>query len=84
LYYFSRYLVYNNKHFIFLKFHAALNSVSAQISRITPLNETNFSTWKEQIKICLGILKIDQALRVDKPVAFTNESSANDKANFAK
>jgi hypothetical protein len=61
-----------------------LNSVSAQISRITPLNGTNFSTWKEQIEICLGVLEIDQVLRVDKPVALTNESSTDDKANFAK
>jgi hypothetical protein len=84
LYYFCRYLVYNSKHFIFFKFHAALNSVSAQIYGITSLNGTNFSTWKEQIKICLGVLEIDQALRVDKPAALTNESSADDKANFAK
>jgi gag-polypeptide of LTR copia-type len=84
LYYFCGYLVYNSKHFIFPEFHAALNSVSAQISRITPLNGTNFSTWKEQIKIYLCVLEIDQALRVDKPVALTNKSSADDKANFAK
>jgi hypothetical protein len=48
------------------------------------LNGTNFSTWKEQIESCLGVLEIDHALRVDKHVALTNESSADDKANFAK
>jgi hypothetical protein len=84
LYYFCGYLVYNSKHFIFSEFHAELNSVSAQISGITLLNGTNFSTWKEQIEIYLGVLKIDQALRVDKPAALTNESSVDDKANFAK
>jgi hypothetical protein len=77
---FCEYLVYNSKHFIFPEFHAALNSVSAQISRITSLNGTNFSTWKEQIEICLRVLEIDQALRVDKPV----ESSTDDKSNFTK
>jgi hypothetical protein len=48
------------------------------------LNETNFSTWKEQIEIYLGVLKIDQALLVDKLVALTNESSADYKTNFTK
>jgi gag-polypeptide of LTR copia-type len=61
-----------------------LNSVSAQISRITPLNETSFSTWKEQIEIYLGVLKIDQVLRVDKSAALTNKSNIDDKTNFAK
>jgi hypothetical protein len=84
LYYFCRYLVYNNKHFICSEFNAALDNVSVQISEITPLNETNFSTWKEQNENYLGVLEIDQALRVDKPAALTNESSADDKTNFAK
>jgi hypothetical protein len=79
LYYFCGYLVYNSKHFIFSEFHAALNNVSAQIFGITSLNGTNFSTWKEKIKIYLGVLEIDQALRVDKPIALINESSANER-----
>jgi hypothetical protein len=61
-----------------------LNSVSAQISGITPLNKTNFLTWKEQIEIYLGILEIDQTLRVDKPAILTIESSADDKDIFSK
>jgi hypothetical protein len=84
LYYFCENLVYNSKYFIFPEFHAALNSVSAQIFGITLLNGTNFSTWTEQIEICLGVLEIDQALRADKFVVLTNESSTDDKANFAK
>jgi hypothetical protein len=55
--------------FIFPKFNAALNSVGAQISEIAPLNETNFSTRKEQNEIYLGVLEIDQTLRVEKPAA---------------
>jgi hypothetical protein len=61
-----------------------LNNISAQISGITPLNKTNFSTWKEQIEICLGVLKINQALRVDKSTSLTNENSTDDKTNFTK
>jgi gag-polypeptide of LTR copia-type len=48
------------------------------------LNVTNFSTWKDQIEICLGVLEIDQALRVDKSIVLTNESSADDKTIFSK
>jgi hypothetical protein len=61
-----------------------LNSISTQISEITPLNGTNFSIWKEQIEIYLGLLEIDQALCVEKLIILTNENSANDNANFAK
>jgi hypothetical protein len=61
-----------------------LNSVSAKISGITLLNETNFSTLKEQIEIYLGVLEIDQVLRVDKPIVLTNESSDDDKTYFTK
>ena len=60
-----------------------MNNIHAQISGIIPLNGTNFYTWKEQIEICLGVLDIDQALRMDKP-AITDKSTDDDKNNLEK
>ena len=60
-----------------------MNNVHAQISGIVPLNGTNFSTWKEQIEICLGVLDIDQALRMDKPT-IVDTSTDDEKKNSEK
>jgi gag-polypeptide of LTR copia-type len=69
--------------FYFSESNAALNNVHAQISGIVPLNGTNFSTWKEQIEICLGVLDIDQALRMDKPTIVAT-STDDEKKNSEK
>jgi len=69
--------------FYFSESNAALNNVHAQISEIVPLNGTNFSTWKEQIEICLGVLDIDQALRMDKPTIEAT-STDDEKKNSEK
>ena len=77
-------IVDNSTHFTFFESNAALNNVHAQISGIVPLNGTNFLTWKEQIEICLGVLDIDHALRIDKPAAIIATSTDDEKNNFAK
>lgn len=54
-------------------------AISNCISGIEQLNGTNFSTWRDQIKISLGIADLDYALRFNQPAALTAESTADQK-----
>ncbi|KAJ9562866.1 hypothetical protein OSB04_008026 [Centaurea solstitialis] len=49
------------------------------LSSIDPLNGMNYASWIEQIKIALGVMELDFALRVDRPLPLTNESTVEDK-----
>ncbi|XP_071687850.1 uncharacterized protein [Rutidosis leptorrhynchoides] len=49
------------------------------ISGIEHLNGTNFVSWKDQIKISLGITDLDYALRFDQPAPLTDESTVEQK-----
>ena len=49
-----------------------------QLTNFTPLNGTNFKSWKEELEIWLGVNELDQALREDDPVAPTTEGDNDD------
>ncbi|GJS29769.1 hypothetical protein Tco_0490389 [Tanacetum coccineum] len=51
-------------------------------SGIEPLNRTNFSSWREQVKISLGITDLDYALRFDKPNPLTATSTVDEKMTY--
>ena len=48
------------------------------------LNGTNFKSWKEKVKIVLGIMDLDYAIREDRPPALTDASSSDEKRNFER
>ncbi|GAV75850.1 UBN2_2 domain-containing protein, partial [Cephalotus follicularis] len=48
------------------------------------LNGTNFLTWKEQISIVLGVMDLDNALRIDTPAAITAQSTIEERAAYEK
>nr|GEU92369.1 putative zinc finger, CCHC-type [Tanacetum cinerariifolium] len=52
------------------------------VSGIEPLNGTDFSSWKEQVKISLGITDLDYALRFDKPNPLTATSTVDEKRTY--
>ncbi|GJS83525.1 hypothetical protein Tco_0750066 [Tanacetum coccineum] len=52
------------------------------VSRIEPLNGTNFSSWREQVKVSLGITDLDYALRFDKPNPLTTTSKVDEKRTY--
>ncbi|GJS40802.1 retrovirus-related pol polyprotein from transposon TNT 1-94 [Tanacetum coccineum] len=52
------------------------------VSGIEPLNGTKFSSWKEQVKISLGITDLDYALRFDKPNPLTVTSMVDEKRTY--
>ncbi|XP_071708907.1 uncharacterized protein [Rutidosis leptorrhynchoides] len=65
----------NNEHFI----SALTPTVIANcIPRIEHLNGTNFESWKDQIKISLGIIDFDYALRFDQPVPTVEQKRTYD------
>ncbi|GJY40530.1 RNA-directed DNA polymerase, eukaryota [Tanacetum coccineum] len=43
---------------------------------------TNFSTWRDQVKLTLGVMDLDHALRIDPPAALTAESTADQKRDM--
>ncbi|XP_024990691.1 uncharacterized protein LOC112524978 [Cynara cardunculus var. scolymus] len=49
------------------------------LSSIEPLNGMNYSSWIEQIKIALGVMELDFALRVDRPPPLTDKSTVEEK-----
>nr|GEX94923.1 putative zinc finger, CCHC-type [Tanacetum cinerariifolium] len=49
------------------------------MSGIKLLTGTNFSTWRDQVKLTLEVMDLDHALRIDPPVALTAESTADQK-----
>nr|GEX98980.1 UBN2_2 domain-containing protein [Tanacetum cinerariifolium] len=58
---------------------STLTSNTGYMSGIKPLTGTNFSTWRDQVKLTLGVMDPDHALRSDPPAAHTAESTADQK-----
>ena len=48
---------------------ANASNVSTQISIIPLLNGTDFTVWKNTVKIVLGCMDLDLALREERPVS---------------
>ena len=48
-------------------------NVTAQVNFIPMLNGTNFKVWKKAVKIVLGCMDLDLALRTERPI-FTSEN----------
>ncbi|KAI3816586.1 hypothetical protein L1987_16288 [Smallanthus sonchifolius] len=48
------------------------------------LTGANFASWRDSIKLTLGMMDLDYALRQDAPDALTAESSADQKSEHAK
>ncbi|CAM8943584.1 unnamed protein product [Rhodiola kirilowii] len=57
----------------------SVTSVAANLNNIPVLNGTNFEEWKENIKIFLGSMYLDLALRESKPIHLANSRSAFDR-----
>lgn len=45
------------------------SAVAAQINGITKLNDTNFPQWQSEIRMILGVMDLDHALRENAPTA---------------
>ncbi|GJW08447.1 hypothetical protein Tco_1570870 [Tanacetum coccineum] len=56
-----------------------LTSNTGYLSGIDPLTGTNFSTWRDQVKLTLGVMDLGHALRINPPAAPTAESIADQK-----
>ena len=57
---------------------------SLNFNNIETLTGSNFKKWKEDVKIVLGLMDLDLALREDKPGAITAESTTDEKLKFEK
>ena len=58
--------------YLFLILYSALANaanLSAQVNGIPMLNGSNFKIWKENVEIVLGCMKLDLALRVERPTS---------------
>ncbi|OVA11534.1 hypothetical protein BVC80_1013g3 [Macleaya cordata] len=53
-------------------------------ARVDPLTGSNYSTWKRQITLQLGLLDFDFVLTEARPVILTAESTDVEKATFKK
>jgi hypothetical protein len=57
-------------------------SNTGYLSGIEPLTGTNFSTWRDQVKLTLGVMDLDHALRTDPPAALTDASKSDQKRAY--
>ncbi|KAG6495758.1 hypothetical protein ZIOFF_043585 [Zingiber officinale] len=56
----------------------------SQIASIETLTGSNFKKWNEHIRLVLGVMDIDYALRVDKPTPLSNTSTQEEKSAYEK
>ncbi|GJY00491.1 UBN2_2 domain-containing protein [Tanacetum coccineum] len=61
---------------------STLTSNTGYLSGIEPLTGTNFSTWRDQVKLTLGVMDLDHAFRIDPPATFTAESTLDHKRAY--
>ncbi|KAG6517693.1 hypothetical protein ZIOFF_021090 [Zingiber officinale] len=59
-------------------------SITSQIASIETLTGSNFKKWNEQIYLILGVMDLDYALRVDKPIPLSNTSTQDEKSAYEK
>ncbi|XP_042400980.1 uncharacterized protein LOC121991014 [Zingiber officinale] len=59
-------------------------SIMSQIASIETLTGSNFKKWNEHIRLVLGVMDIDYALRVDKPTPLSNTSTQEEKSAYEK
>lgn len=63
------------------------NNTTFSASTISPthvieqLTDTNFTTWRDSLKLALGVMDLDHALRYDPPEAL-NENSTTEQKHF--
>nr|GEX13048.1 putative zinc finger, CCHC-type [Tanacetum cinerariifolium] len=58
---------------------STLTSNTGYMPEIKPLTGTNFSTWRDQVKLTLRVMDLNHALRIDPPAALTAESTVDHK-----
>ena len=63
-------------------FLAVTMPVHSHFSYVPVFNGLNFSEWSEQIHFYLGVMDLDLALRVEKPVDITVLSTAEEKNHY--
>ncbi|KAI3751204.1 hypothetical protein L2E82_22252 [Cichorium intybus] len=68
--------------YIDTKISAPLVGHTGLLSNIDPLNGMNYSSWIEQVKIALGVMELDFALRVDRSSPLTDKSTTDEKCVF--
>ncbi|XP_071740502.1 uncharacterized protein [Rutidosis leptorrhynchoides] len=75
---------HNDEHNINDHYISALTptAIANCIPCIEHLNGTNFASWKDQIKISLGITDLDYALRFDQPAPLTDETTVEQKRTY--
>ena len=61
---------------------STMSAISANISSIPKLNNSNFKNWKEHVMTVLGCLDLDHVFRLDRPAALTNESTPDQKSAY--
>ena len=63
---------------------STMSAISANISSILKLNNSNFKNWKEHVMTVLGCLDLDNVFRLDRSAALTNESTPDQKSAYEK
>ena len=69
---------------LFCSSNATTAIISTNINSIPILNGTNFKDWKENVLIVLSCINLDLALRTDRPLPLTIDSSIEAKMEFER
>ncbi|CAJ2635047.1 unnamed protein product [Trifolium pratense] len=63
---------------------ATIASISANLNSVPVLNGANFKDWKEDMKIVLGCMDFDLALRKEQPTSPTETATSEQRAYYEK
>nr|GEU84263.1 UBN2_2 domain-containing protein [Tanacetum cinerariifolium] len=61
---------------------STLTSNTSYLSEIEPLTGTNFSTWRDKVKLTLGVMDLDHAFHINPPATLTTESTVDQKRAY--
>ena len=59
-----------------------LVALHSQATSVPVFNGLNFFYWSEQVQFHLGVLDLDLAIRIEKPIVITDDSSNEEKSSL--
>ncbi|KAI5416052.1 hypothetical protein KIW84_041190 [Lathyrus oleraceus] len=63
---------------------ATIASISANLNSVSVLNGENFKDWKENIKLVLGCMDLDLALRKEQPASPIESTTSKQMKDYEK
>ena len=71
-------------YFVLCSVTSSASNITASINSIPMLNDTNFKLLQENVIMVLGVMDLDFALRVARPIDLTEQSFSTEKREMER